>query len=283
MASAPSPDLFGFLGGYSDRRREIEAQNMQLAQESAAREAEILKLLLNSPDPKIRGMAATGLITASGPQTRKGGLAGWMGQMETNPIFPKLLQYMQTPQITGHEQIPTPSLPARFRSPTAALTTAALPTVPPAQGSAALPDTQTTVAGEPPPVMPTQIPTPVAGPPPPPLTPAQEASRFEPGPPGDNPALFEPQGDDLRPSFSAETIGTPPGPPPQLWNEARAPIVNDLRQGAPIYGLPQAFPTVEDTTLAQYRGRAAGELQGQIEEWTKLYLAMGLSEREARR
>jgi hypothetical protein len=200
----------GLISGYAGRRREIEADNMRRAELAQARENRVFELLLNSDDPEIASMAATGLITGTQPQRRKRGLGAWMGEMEANPAYPKLLEYMRTPKFQGYEEITTPKLRASFRFPTQAglntapqaITpnqggmTAALPGVPPGQPPAALPEAQTTTPGTPGPAAGEAVPAPGPTPPPP--------------PPG---AAAEPQGAPLLPPLEADTsiYDTPPG------------------------------------------------------------------------
>src|SRR5262245_20961190 len=211
--------LEGWLTGYGDRRREIEQENLRQAENAMAREHEVFKLLLNSPDDEVRTMAATGLITGSQPQKPKGGLRGWFGEMESNPVYPQLLRYLKTPKITGYEEKISSTLPATFRSPTAALTTQALPQAPPQQAPgvgpdfeayprAALPETQTTTPGAPGPAVTQPIPTPR----PAPATPVPGADRLAQAQTAFNdvpPDVATPEG-----QAGLTGLGLPWGPPP---------------------------------------------------------------------
>src|SRR5262245_10872932 len=106
------------LTGYATRRREIEAENVRRAEAAADRENAAFTALLNSPDRELASMAAIGLMQGTQPQKPKGGLRGWFGEMEANPAYPKVLEYMRTPKVVGHEEVFSPRVPARFRFPT---------------------------------------------------------------------------------------------------------------------------------------------------------------------
>lgn len=103
----------GLLGGFSDRKSEIETQNLEEARQANERESGIYKALLSSPDPEIQAMAATGLLDSAKPRTRKGGLRGWMGEMSANPTFSKLQELINTPVETPGqvEQLPHTNYP----------------------------------------------------------------------------------------------------------------------------------------------------------------------------
>src|SRR5262252_7362011 len=98
--------LDGWLTGFADRHRQIEQENLALAQKASEREGRVFEALLNSRDPEVRGMAATGLIAGTQPLKRKSGLSGWIGEMQSNPMYPKLMNYINTPQLQGYEDIP---------------------------------------------------------------------------------------------------------------------------------------------------------------------------------
>jgi len=107
--------LEGLLTGYLDRGHQIEQENLRQAELSNAREAEIYKTLLNSTDPDVKTMAATGIMQSAAPRRKMGGLRGWMGEMEGNAIYPVLQKYITTPQFQGMEDVygtATPPSPA---------------------------------------------------------------------------------------------------------------------------------------------------------------------------
>jgi hypothetical protein len=135
--------LEGLLTGYVDRHREIEKENLLRAHDAMTREGEIYKRMLDSDDPQIRGMAATGMLEMGQPRQRKRGLAGWIGEMESSPIYPVLMKYFQNLPEGQRDDL---LLPGQSTVPT---TGGALPTPPAAAGSAALPATSPVVSGQP--------------------------------------------------------------------------------------------------------------------------------------
>ena len=163
--------LTGLVQGFQGRKGVIEQENLQRAQLAAAREAKIYEALLDSPDPQVRSLAATGLLQTGQPAARKGGLAGYLGELEQSPIFPTLLQYAQTPQTRTREveeagpwgMAGTPEgLPAREPIlPSLPAIQPMVPTPPGAQPAAQAPTAVTsTTAGPPTPVQYRALPTP---------------------------------------------------------------------------------------------------------------------------
>ena len=104
--------LDGLLTGYADNQGEIRRQKAQEAELAAQREGRVYEALLNSPDEHIRTMAATGILNNTQPSQRKTGFSGWMGEMQGNPMYPKLLKYMGTPQPVTTTTT-EPGLPSR--------------------------------------------------------------------------------------------------------------------------------------------------------------------------
>jgi hypothetical protein len=131
----------GMLTGFSARKAEIEAQNLQAAHEAAQREGQVFQALINSPDPDIKALAVTGLLDSARPGTRKSGLAGWMGQMQANPALASIRSLIDTPHAVEEPTI-TPGLASRQ-------TSGFIGTPPGQTSSMALPD-QTPVTGGPP-------------------------------------------------------------------------------------------------------------------------------------
>src|SRR5262245_39759051 len=142
--------LEGFLTGYLDKRGEIETENLQKAQLQQEREGKVFEALLNSRDPEIASMAATGLIMGTQPKRRKGGMAGWMGEFMENPVYPEMLRLMRTPERYLQSVKTTPTRQATGIT--------YLPQTPPQNQPAALPETSPTEAGTPPPTPPQPFP-----------------------------------------------------------------------------------------------------------------------------
>lgn len=80
----------GLLSGFLDAKQAHEDQQLKLAQDRNATEGKVYEALLGSPDPKVRNLAAAGLLwSAHGPQAKKG-IAGWLGAQQTNPYLPQI-------------------------------------------------------------------------------------------------------------------------------------------------------------------------------------------------
>lgn len=288
--------LEGLLSGYADTQGDIRRENARLAEQSAAREASVMKDLLNSPDPQTRTLAATGLLANTQPQKRKSGFSGWMGEMESNPIYPTLLKHITTPQQIGEDVKTTTTTPEQAGyKPT--LATPPSPTKPAAQTSV-----QTTTPGAPPPQAQQPLPQPTPPPAPPSLamTPEEQALNFNPPSP---PQALTPEEQAINfsnltpppapptaaavPTAAAPgavaaapaaapaalpptspTVGAPPPTVPQVGMDQLPGALPQTKPESltqttrtPIMALPHAFPTVEDTEIAAARAKGIGEFQ----------------------
>jgi hypothetical protein len=239
--------LEGMVTGYQNRSHEIEKEQRDEAVAANAREATVYQALLNSQDPEIRAMAATGMLQTTQPRKRAGGLKGWIGEMQGNAVYPKLLNYLNTPQQLG-EDVETHVTPPQ--------TAGYLPTLPPTAAPAAQTTAQTTTPGATPPAAQAPLPGPPPAPPGPlpqvPATPptgAPPESLAAPPPPPDIPQVGP---DQLRGAL-------PPA------GAARQPESLTTTTRTPVYGLPQAFPTAEETAVNIARAKETGEYQALVD------------------
>lgn len=118
--------MTGILAGFSGRKSEIEAENARRAEIAAGREAKIYEALIASPDPEIQALAATGLLSSAQPQKRKGGLRGWLGEVESSPILPQV-QAMFRPKTETVEHREPPTMQGFIPETPAAAAPAAMP------------------------------------------------------------------------------------------------------------------------------------------------------------
>lgn len=103
--------LEGMLGGFSGRKYDVEAQNIREAELTADRESRVFQALLGSSDPEVQAMATAGMLESAGPRKKKGGIRGWLGEMQTSPTFASLQELIKTPVQTSPGEAPT--LPSR--------------------------------------------------------------------------------------------------------------------------------------------------------------------------
>src|SRR5262245_3669505 len=107
--------LEGLLSGYDTRNKEIVAENARRAEEARGREEAIYWTLINHPNDDIADIGAAGLLESMRPQKRKGGFAGWLGEMQGSNTYAELKRFrsqlgaMQTPSTGG--TLPTPPAP----------------------------------------------------------------------------------------------------------------------------------------------------------------------------
>jgi hypothetical protein len=160
--------LDGFLGGVVSQHQRIEDQNREDAQQSQQREQAVLQHLLNSDDPEIKKLAVAGMLQSTQPKKRKGGFAGWLGEMQNNPHMDKISALVAQDQAVGHT-VPTEVAHAAGKhvvagdpaSAVAAVTTGAQPAAAPA-GPALRPTGEPPLdmagyTGPPPPVPPEEV------------------------------------------------------------------------------------------------------------------------------
>lgn len=258
--------LAGLLSGYNDRNQQLWQEQMQQQMLANERESKVYEAMLNSPDPYVRTLGGVGMLNAAAPLRRKSGLAGFMGQMEQNPVWNQVAQYANTPQTYTHMvpdadqtanqigqavrdigggQPPLPST-ARFSLPTSpqdATTTGGVPdtSVAPAQGTTAIPTppagtgggslaqsaNQTTTPGS---AMPTQV-TPTPQTPPAPI-----ASTPPPRPPGGG-------------MLSMFGLGGPPPTQPHMHAET-------------YQAYPEIIPSGLESMVAGEQAKVRGEIGG---------------------
>src|SRR5262245_61702965 len=184
--------LEGLLTGYANRHYEIGREKMREAELAADREERVFNTLLNSQYKDIQDYAAAGILDLSNPRRRKGGVAGWMGEIEQTPYLDMIRRtrerLAEDPEYAeanlrrtyypwlgqggarGVEQGGTPPTTPSIPTPAGQVAPAASP-----QGSAALPSTAVTTGG--PMTPPTPPPTPAQPPA------AQPAAAPQPGAP----------------------------------------------------------------------------------------------------
>lgn len=97
----------GLLGGFMDRKYAVEKQNYEQAIAAGEREQKIFSTLINSDDPEIAQMAMAGLLDSANPKKKKGGLRGWIGEVESSPYLSRIQALLQTPVTEkGSIQLP---------------------------------------------------------------------------------------------------------------------------------------------------------------------------------
>jgi len=134
----------GLLSGFAGRKAEVEAYNLDEAHRAQQREGKILDALINSPDPEIKSMAVAGLLHSAQPQKRKGGLRGWIGEMQESPYLEQIRGLVQTPRTVMEPTATGTTLPS-------VQTSGYLSTPPGQESSMAQPSTSPTEVGAPPP------------------------------------------------------------------------------------------------------------------------------------
>jgi hypothetical protein len=93
----------GMQGAFESQREEAFRRDQQ----QQAKEGQILQLLAEHGTPELQAMAFTGLLQSAQPRKKKGGLSGFLGEMEGNPVMARIQQFIGTPE-TVTRQVPTP-------------------------------------------------------------------------------------------------------------------------------------------------------------------------------
>ena len=237
----------GLLGGFTTRKSEYETQMREEGTQSAAREAKIFEALLNSPDKETRDLATAGLLHSAQPGKRKGGLRGWLGEMESSPYLQRIRDL--PPEVEG-EAVPPSAAPSGAPG--------MIATPPAPDGSLAQSPTAATQVGAPP------------------------LTAIEPGPPeatvrgggGEGMSAGLPPATAPVPSLNVQA-GLPAGPPgAMLTGQAPAPPRMQPRQ---------IFQTEEQKIISRYSAQEQGEIFGVAGAYEKAFVAQGVPPDEAKK
>jgi len=305
--------LEGVLTGYANRHYEIEKEKMREAELAADREGRVFETLLSSPYKDIQDYASAGILDLSNPRRRKGGVAGWMGEVEKTPYLDMIRrtreQFAADPEYAagnlrsnyypwlglgsgeqGGAPPPTPSVPTVAGSA-------------PGAPSAALPSTSLVTGG--PMTPPTPAPTaPGAASTPPPAPPAPAVGAGQsPGAVGQLGAAVPTAVGQLGAAQSPMAVGqlgvqpdaamappvppagpplpvsvAPPPPPGQVAAGLPGATTRPVGRPAPVppsrTQLPGIFPTQADVQRDQARSAVAGK----IDAYAEMYRAQGYDE-----
>jgi hypothetical protein len=273
--------LEGLLTGYADRHYQIQKDKMREAEQAAEREGRVFETLMNSKYKDIQQYAMAGVLDLSSPRKRKGGVAGWMGDVEQTPYLDMIRRTQSKidadpefaesnlrddygadtgPREQGGTPPPTPSIP-----------TAAGSVAPPAPGTPPAAQVATSLVTGGPGTPATPAPTSQAGAPPQPPTPvtASELAGAPGAPP--MPLAASPRPDAAGPPPTPGQVSRGlPGATTQAVG-AMAPVPRSRTQ------LPGIFPTASETALDAARARAAGADLGEQDSYIRVALAQGLT------
>lgn len=101
----------GLLGGFLDRKGEVEKQNIHAGELASERERRVFETLASADDPEIRQLALAGLLDSANPRKKKSGLSGWIGETMASPHLDSIGRLMQTPTLQPvqeqHETLPS--------------------------------------------------------------------------------------------------------------------------------------------------------------------------------
>src|SRR5215831_4771961 len=300
--------LEGLLTGYADRHYEIEKQKRDDAAAAADREGRMFETLLSSPYKDLQDYAAAGILDLGNPRKRKGGIAGWMGEIEQTPYLDMIRrtqqrygddpgyaranltpQYLAThPELAGEDggELPTavPSIPSPAGSVAGAPAgqpAAAQPSTSLVTGGPATPATPAPTSAQAPPYQPSSRLAPYIP------TPPSPGSRYgatpPPSPPPGSGAAAGPA--EASPQLGAQAapagppLAIPTAPPPRPPGQAGAGLPGGTTrtvgaqppQRLTRTQLPSIFPTAADAT----RQNEQAQVMGQIGGWQMLYQQMG--------
>lgn len=142
----------GLIGGFQGRR---DADAKRAYEEDSARrqqEGQIFQYLLQSQDPEMRALALSGLFESARPGQKKGGLAGYLGELQGGQVYPLIKSRMD--QMVPDERLNQPF-------PTGGTGAGGGPS-PPRPGSAAMPGSSPVEPGSAPMAVP-GVPSPEVG------------------------------------------------------------------------------------------------------------------------
>ncbi len=147
--------LLGLAEGFHAAQTAKSAQEMEAAQKAADREAAIYQTLLSSDRPDVQQLALTGLFESAQPRKRKGGLRGWLGEMESSAIYPQMQALVAGSTVEDRQTLPS----TRMVPPASDQIQPAVISQTPGAAPAAMPETNAVTPGQqgpPPPLTYTQ-------------------------------------------------------------------------------------------------------------------------------
>ena len=241
----------GLLGGFTERKSAYETQMREESTQSAAREAKIFEALLNSPDPETRALATAGLLQSAQPGKRKGGLRGWLGEMESSPYLQQIRDL--SPEVAAEGGAPPSAAPSGAPG--------MIATPPAPGGSLAQSPTAATQVGAPP------------------------LTAIEPGPPeatvrgggsgGEGMSAGLPPAAAPVPSLGVQAGLPEPAGPPGAMLTGQAPAQRMQPR--------QIFQTQEQQIISRYSAQEQGEIFGTAGAYEKAFIAQGVPPDEAKK
>lgn len=91
--------ISGMLDGFVQRSGQLRAENEARAKADEEMEQKILLELANkSDDDEVRSMAVMGLLSGGQARKKKGGLKGWLGEMQEHPAMGQIRSLLGTPK-----------------------------------------------------------------------------------------------------------------------------------------------------------------------------------------
>lgn len=97
------------VGGFHDAKAQREKENLAESHAAAQREGQILSALMQADDPEtgpqVRALAIAGLLDSANPRKRKGGLRGWLGELEQSPYLPQIRALLSTPAFSQNPAV----------------------------------------------------------------------------------------------------------------------------------------------------------------------------------
>lgn len=80
----------GLVGGFSEHRESTIARKLEEDKARRASEAKVFDALLSSNDPEMQQLALAGLLESGQPGRKKGGLAGYLGELQSGQMYPQV-------------------------------------------------------------------------------------------------------------------------------------------------------------------------------------------------
>ena len=248
----------GLLGGFTARKAEYETQMREDSAKSSEREGRIFEALLNSPDKETRDLATAGLLHSAQPTRRKGGLRGWLGELESSPYLQQIRDL--SPEVEAEGGAP----------PMAGAPASGMVSTPPSPSLAQSPTAATQVGA-------------------PPLT------AIEPAPRIDETLVAQVEGAPPAPRVDETLIadvGAEPEAPPSIGVQMGLPTTPAGPAGATLTGQApaaqrmqprQIFQTKEQEIIARFSAQEQGEIFGVAGAYEKAFVAQGVDPAEAKK
>ncbi len=98
----------GLLGGFLDRKYDVEATKRREGEIATERERQVFSTLLQSDREDVRSLAIAGLLDSANPRRKASGLRGWIGETLSSPYLSQIDALRTEPSVEPETRMTLP-------------------------------------------------------------------------------------------------------------------------------------------------------------------------------